>query len=148
VTTLFVTHDQVEAMTLAHRVIVMNAGEIEQFDTPEHIYNKPASIFVAGFIGSPPMNLFQHAPNTAKGVTLGVRPEHIEISQDGWSVLVESVELLGAERLIHGNLAGESIVIRVEAHQKVPEIGQTIKVKPLPLSEHWFDTHTGKRLEQ
>jgi sn-glycerol 3-phosphate transport system ATP-binding protein len=74
VTTLFVTHDQVEAMTLAHRVIVMNAGEIEQFDTPEEIYNKPASVFVAGFIGSPPMNLFKSAPEVTDEKILGVRP--------------------------------------------------------------------------
>ena len=148
VTTLFVTHDQVEAMTLAQRVVVMNAGQVEQFDTPENIYNKPASVFVAGFIGSPPMNLFKNATDHPTGMTLGIRPEHFELSLEGWSVSVESVELLGAERLIYGNLNGESIVIRMSAQIKAPELGQTIKVKPMPLCEHWFDSDTGKRLEQ
>jgi sn-glycerol 3-phosphate transport system ATP-binding protein len=147
VTTLFVTHDQVEAMTLAHRVIVMNAGEIEQFDTPENIYNKPASIFVAGFIGSPPMNLFKFAPTISNGNILGVRPEHFEIHSEGWPVSVDTVELLGAERLIHGSLGHESIVIRIDSQEAVPEIGQTIHVKPLANRLHWFDAHSTKRVE-
>lgn len=147
VTTLFVTHDQVEAMTLAHRVIVMNAGEIEQFDTPEIIYNAPASVFVAGFIGSPPMNLLHKASGVPHGKILGIRPEHFEWSSDGWSVSVETVELLGAERLIHGNLGDESIVIRVDAQQASPAIGQTIHVKPMAQRQHWFDAKTNKRLE-
>ena len=147
VTTLFVTHDQVEAMTLAHRVIVMNAGEIEQFDTPEEIYNKPASIFVAGFIGSPPMNLFKFAPEVSTGKILGVRPEHFNITSEGWPVCVDTVELLGAERLIHGSLGQESIVIRIDSQEAVPEIGQTIHVKPLANRLHWFDAQSLKRLE-
>lgn len=147
VTTLFVTHDQVEAMTLAHRVIVMNAGEIEQFDTPEQIYNKPASIFVAGFIGSPPMNIFHFAPEVSTGKILGVRPEHFKITSEGWPVYVDTVELLGAERLIHGSLGQESIVIRIDSQETVPEIGQTIHVKPLANRLHWFDAQTMKRLE-
>jgi sn-glycerol 3-phosphate transport system ATP-binding protein len=147
VTTLFVTHDQVEAMTLAHRVIVMNAGEIEQFDTPENIYNKPASIFVAGFIGSPPMNLFKFAPNVSNGNILGVRPEHFEIHSEGWPVSVDTVELLGAERLIHGSLGQESIVIRIDSQEAVPDIGQTIHVKPLANRLHWFDPNSMKRVE-
>lgn len=148
VTTLFVTHDQVEAMTLAHRVIVMHAGEIEQFDTPEVIYNKPASLFVAGFIGSPPMNLFAHAPGVASGQFLGVRPEHFEFTSEGWPVIVDTVELLGAERLIHGNLGDETIVIRVDAQQVAPTIGQTLYVKPIAERMHWFDAQTKKRLER
>jgi len=148
VTTLFVTHDQVEAMTLAHRVIVMHAGEIEQFDTPEVIYNKPASLFVAGFIGSPPMNLFAHAPGVSNGQILGIRPEHFEFTSEGWPVIVDTVELLGAERLIHGNLGDETIVIRVDSQQTAPAIGQTLYVKPIADRMHWFDAHTKKRLER
>jgi len=76
ITSLFVTHDQVEAMTLAQRMIVMNAGVMEQFGTPEEVYHTPASIFVASFIGSPPMNLLRNAPNSKPGTILGIRPEH------------------------------------------------------------------------
>lgn len=148
VTTLFVTHDQVEAMTLAHRVIVMHAGEIEQFDTPEVIYNKPASLFVAGFIGSPPMNLFANAPGVSSGQILGVRPEHFVYTSEGWPVIVDTVELLGAERLIHGNLGNETIVIRVDAQQVAPTIGQTLYVKPIADRMYWFDAQTKKRLER
>jgi sn-glycerol 3-phosphate transport system ATP-binding protein len=147
VTTLFVTHDQVEAMTLAHRVIVMNAGEIEQFDTPEEIYNKPASIFVAGFIGSPPMNLFKFAPEVSMGKILGVRPEHFNITAEGWPVSVDTVELLGTERLIHGSLGQESIVIRIDSQEAVPDIGETIHVKPFANRLHWFDAQSMKRVE-
>ena len=86
ITSLFVTHDQVEAMTLAQRMIVMNAGNMEQFGTPEEVYHTPASTFVASFIGSPPMNLLKHAPNSKPGTILGIRPEHMDIGDTGWEV--------------------------------------------------------------
>ena len=98
ITSLFVTHDQVEAMTLAQRIIVMNAGNMEQFGTPEEVYHTPASTFVASFIGSPPMNLLQHAPGAREGQILGIRPEHLDVAGEGWAVQVETVEMLGAER--------------------------------------------------
>jgi ABC-type sugar transport system ATPase subunit len=79
ITSLFVTHDQVEAMTLAQRMIVMNAGVMEQFGTPEEVYHSPASTFVASFIGSPPMNLLKNAPGARAGTIMGVRPEHLDI---------------------------------------------------------------------
>jgi sn-glycerol 3-phosphate transport system ATP-binding protein len=82
ITSLFVTHDQVEAMTLAQRMIVMNGGRLEQFGTPEEVYNRPASTFVANFIGSPPMNLLRRAPGSQLGRILGIRP---------WNYLVLSV---------------------------------------------------------
>jgi len=105
ITSLFVTHDQVEAMTLAQRMIVMNGGHMEQFGTPEEVYNRPASTFVASFIGSPPMNLLRQAPGTPTGQILGIRPEHLQLTPgQGWSLLVETVELLGAERLVHARL--------------------------------------------
>src|SRR3954462_10868300 len=97
ITSLFVTHDQVEAMTLAQRIIVMNGGVMDQFGTPEEIYNRPATTFGASFMGSPPMNLLKHAPGVRPGHILGVRPEHLKLDQTGWSVQVEHVELLGAE---------------------------------------------------
>src|SRR5690349_12002394 len=99
ITSLFVTHDQVEAMTLAQRIIVMNGGVMDQFATPEEVYSRPATTFVASFIGSPPMNLLKHAPGVRPGTILGIRPEHLMLDPNGWSVQVEHVELLGAERL-------------------------------------------------
>jgi len=91
ITSLFVTHDQVEAMTLAQRMIVMNGGVMEQFGTPEEVYNRPASTFVASFIGSPPMNLLKQAPGLAAGQILGIRPEHLELSSSGWELKVDTV---------------------------------------------------------
>src|SRR4051794_26215572 len=127
VTSLFVTHDQVEAMTLAERMIVMNAGRMEQIGTPDEVYHRPATTFVAGFIGSPPMNLIRGnvdgarmtsagqtlllpAPAPRPGeVILGVRPEHTGLSQTGatgWEMRVEALEMLGAERLVYGQVGG------------------------------------------
>ncbi|MFM8767711.1 MAG: sn-glycerol-3-phosphate ABC transporter ATP-binding protein UgpC, partial [Rubrivivax sp.] len=134
ITSLFVTHDQVEAMTLAQRMIVMNAGRIEQIGTPEQVYGAPATTFVASFIGSPPMNLL-NGQVTASGIevggqllplpgaaprqgalTLGLRPEHTEPGTAGdpacWPLHVEVVEMLGAERLVHGHLAGAAFTLR------------------------------------
>ena len=124
VTSLFVTHDQVEAMTLAERMIVMNAGRMEQIGTPDEVYHRPATTFVAGFIGSPPMNLVRGqadgarftaggqllplpAPAPRAGeLVMGVRPEHVELGTDdgaaGWPLRVEALEMLGAERLVYG----------------------------------------------
>src|SRR3989454_6977280 len=94
ITSLFVTHDQVEAMTLAQRIIVMNAGRIEQFGTPEEVYNRPATTFVASFMGSPPMNLLKRALNAdfggKPGAILGIRPEHLQIGPRGWAVQVDT----------------------------------------------------------
>ncbi|PWQ83421.1 sn-glycerol-3-phosphate ABC transporter ATP-binding protein UgpC, partial [Stenotrophomonas maltophilia] len=84
------------------RIIVMNGGVMDQFGTPEEVYNRPATTFVASFIGSPPMNLLKHAPGVRPGHILGVRPEHLKLDQTGWTVQVEHVELLGAERLVYG----------------------------------------------
>ena len=146
ITALFVTHDQVEAMTLAQRMIVMNAGRMEQFGTPEEVYSRPATTFVASFMGSPPMNLLQRAPGGRKGAWLGIRPEHIDLASEGWSLQVETVELLGAERLIYTRLGDESLVIRLHEDQGAPALGSTICARPREDRVHWFDTQTGKRL--
>src|SRR5437764_13305530 len=114
VTSLFVTHDQVEAMTLAQRMIVMNAGRMEQFGTPEEVYHTPASTFVASFIGSPPMNLLKAAPGGRAGAIMGVRPEHLEVTGEGWPIRVDTVELLGAERLVSGRMGDAAVIRRVE----------------------------------
>ena len=146
ITSLFVTHDQVEAMTLAQRMIVMNAGVMEQFGTPEEVYHTPASIFVASFIGSPPMNLLRNAPNSKPGTILGIRPEHLDITSAGWEVRVDTVELLGAERLVYATMGGDSLIVRIEEGSAAPKAGDTIHVTPRENRLHWFHAETGKRL--
>ena len=146
ITSLFVTHDQVEAMTLAQRMIVMNAGRMEQFGTPEEVYSRPATTFVASFMGSPPMNLLKQAPGGRPGSILGIRPEHIDIGSSGWSLQVATVELLGAERLVHTRLGEEPVIIRTHEDQGAPEIGSTILAQPREDRMHWFDTASGQRL--
>ena len=166
VTSLFVTHDQVEAMTLAQRMIVMNAGRIEQMGTPDEVYGRPATTFVASFIGAPPMNL---VAGTARGgdfevagvplplpqaapregaLLLGARPEHVQIEPTGpWKLEVEVVETLGAERLVYGNLAGAAFTLRVDATRASPQPGETLRLS-LPASRlHWFDPASGARVE-
>ena len=148
ITSLFVTHDQVEAMTLAQRMMVMNNGVMEQFGTPEEVYNRPATTFVASFIGSPPMNLLKQAPDARPGTITGVRPEHLDIGPGGWALTVEAVELLGAERLVYGRWqhgGDEVVVLRTEESQAVPGLGQTIHVQPRPGKIHWFDAASGQR---
>jgi sn-glycerol 3-phosphate transport system ATP-binding protein len=146
ITSLFVTHDQVEAMTLAQRMIVMNAGVMEQFGTPEEVYNRPASTFVASFIGSPPMNLLKQAPDLPAGQILGIRPEHLELSNDGWELRVDTVELLGAERLVHAHLGHETLTLRLDASTVAPKAGELFHALPKAGCIHHFSTETGKRL--
>ncbi|MES2400611.1 MAG: sn-glycerol-3-phosphate ABC transporter ATP-binding protein UgpC, partial [Pseudomonadota bacterium] len=131
ITSLFVTHDQVEAMTLAQRMMVMNAGRMEQFGTPEEVYNRPATTFVASFMGSPPMNLLKRAPNAdfggKPGAILGIRPEHLQVGSTGWAVQVDTIEMLGAERLVYCRLGDEFLIVRTDESLSIaPEIGSTI----------------------
>ncbi|HUR89458.1 MAG TPA: sn-glycerol-3-phosphate import ATP-binding protein UgpC [Ramlibacter sp.] len=147
ITSLFVTHDQVEAMTLAQRMIVMNAGVMEQFGTPEEVYHRPASTFVASFIGSPPMNLLKNAPTGRRdGAIVGIRPEHMDVADTGWDVRVETVELLGAERLIYARLGDEQLIVRVEEGGPSPAPDSVIRVRPREDRLHWFDAASGKRI--
>jgi sn-glycerol 3-phosphate transport system ATP-binding protein len=146
ITSLFVTHDQVEAMTLAQRMIVMNAGVMEQFGTPEEVYHRPASTFVASFIGSPPMNLLKNAPGGRPGTILGIRPEHLDIGTSGWELRVETVELLGAERLVYCRLGEDQIIVRTDEHLPAPANDSIIHVAPREDRLHWFDAASGKRL--
>jgi sn-glycerol 3-phosphate transport system ATP-binding protein len=169
ITSLFVTHDQVEAMTLAQRMIVMNAGRMEQFGTPDQVYAQPATTFVAGFIGAPPMNLI---PGHASGdrfkagdvdwalparaprdgeIILGVRPEHLDIVADsGWPLKVEVVEMLGAERLIYGRPGNRAdaalLTVRVESTVHNAAAGQTLLLRAVAQHLHWFDAQDGHRI--
>jgi sn-glycerol 3-phosphate transport system ATP-binding protein len=165
VTSLFVTHDQVEAMTLAQRMIVMNAGRIEQIGTPEQVYLKPQTTFVAGFIGSPPMNLLKgqadgsrftvadvvlplpaSAPR-AGALVLGTRPEHLEIDAAGaWSMKVEMQEMLGAERLLYGRIGDASCTVRVAGTLAPPRGGDTVRLRAAAEHLHWFDATSGQRV--
>ncbi len=157
ITSLFVTHDQVEAMTLAQRMIVMNGGVMEQFGTPEEVYARPATTFVATFIGSPPMNLIRNAPGAKPGTIVGIRPEHLEIGSTGWALRVEAVEMLGSERLIYGRWqpgegtgegqgGGEEVIVRCDEALPVPRIDSVIHVTPRADRLHTFDAQTGKRI--
>ena len=150
ITSLFVTHDQVEAMTLAQRMIVMHAGVMEQFGTPLEVYTRPATTFVASFIGSPPMNLLRDAPDAKAGTITGIRPEHLDISESGWALRVEAVEMLGAERLVYGRWShgagDEMVIIRTDEADAVPALGATIHATPRADRLHAFDATTGKRV--
>jgi sn-glycerol 3-phosphate transport system ATP-binding protein len=119
---------------------------MEQFGTPEEVYHTPASTFVASFIGSPPMNLLKNAPGGKEGSILGIRPEHLDIRSEGWEITVETVELLGAERLIYGRLNGEQLIVRVEEGTHSPAPGSVIHAVPRADRLHAFDATTGKRI--
>jgi len=165
-TSLFVTHDQVEAMTLAQRMIVMNAGRMEQVGTPDEVYARPATTFVAGFMGAPPMNLVSGkaedgrfllpglaialpadaGPGHVDSVLMGIRPEHLRLADDGWPITVDLVEVLGDERLLYARLGEQAMVVRTDDAIVRPQPGDMLKVRPLPGKLHWFDPGTGKRL--
>jgi sn-glycerol 3-phosphate transport system ATP-binding protein len=167
-TSLYVTHDQVEAMTLAHRMVVMNAGRAEQIGTPMEVYENPASVFVAGFIGSPAMNFLEGkaesggrvtlngggaiaaAGNLATGrkVTVGIRPEHLTPCAPSAASLVGSVEVieaLGADTLLHVAVAGGSIIARLP-HGAPATVGEPIALAAEPGRVYLFDGDTGGRL--
>ena len=145
ITSLFVTHDQVEAMTLANRMIVLNGGVMEQFGTPEEVYNRPATTFVASFIGSPPMNLLREAPGGRAGAILGIRPEHLDVADEGWPLQVEGIELLGAERLLYCRLGKEPLIVRLHEDQPAPKVDTTIHAIPREDKLHFFDAASGSR---
>ncbi len=167
VTSLFVTHDQVEAMTLAQRMIVMNAGRMEQIGTPEEVYARPATTFVAGFIGSPPMNLLPgHADGTRftcggqtlelpaaaprnGALILGLRPEHAIARAAGsgtWNLDVDVVEMLGAERLLYCRLGESLFTVRIDGMLAAPRRGDRVGLEILAERLHWFDPQTQARI--
>jgi sn-glycerol 3-phosphate transport system ATP-binding protein len=168
VTSLFVTHDQVEAMTLAQRMIVMNAGRMEQIGTPEAVYQRPATTFVAGFIGSPPMNLLKGIADGARfsvggtalslpgsaprggELILGLRPEHTALNRNGaagWPLRVEMIEMLGAERLVYGRIGDSLFTVRVDGMVAPPALGDAVSLQMAPEHLHWFDPATSRRVD-
>jgi len=146
-TSLYVTHDQIEAMTLAHRMMVMNAGRAEQIGAPLEVYAKPATTFVAGFIGSPPMNLMPARLN-GREVLLGVRPEHLEPCGESDAAFVAAIDLvepLGADTLAHGTVQGTRIVVRLTGAQRVSEGRLPLRFDPA--QRHYFEAGSGARIE-
>jgi multiple sugar transport system ATP-binding protein len=136
-TMIYVTHDQVEAMTMADKIVVLNGGRIEQVGTPMELYETPVSPFVAGFIGSPKMNLYVGAAVGMACQTYGIRPEHLRLTDDNprWSGTVRYVERLGADTVIHLSVPqlGE-LVVRTDGSAN-PAVGSTVGVTPLPNRE-------------
>ncbi|CAB4854267.1 unannotated protein [freshwater metagenome] len=173
ITTVYVTHDQVEAMTMGDRVAVLKDGLLQQVDTPRNLYDNPANAFVAGFIGSPAMNLLNApivggkamlgnlgiAVPAAAGteITVGVRPEGFTPASDGFHVLVEVVEELGSDAFVYGKPAdtnvkfanasdeGAQIIVRWDP-KNPPKPGETISVTANPNAVHLFNSTTGERI--
>jgi len=168
-TTVYVTHDQVEAMTMADRIVVLQDGNVEQIGAPLELYDKPANLFVATFIGSPSMNLIKgrvtridgatfvaagetllpladgHTVSDGQEVIYGIRPEHLELSDDGFEGTVGVVEPTGSETMVFVRAGGQDILALFrERHMFSP--GQTVKLRPRKEAAHIFDSATGKRL--
>jgi multiple sugar transport system ATP-binding protein len=173
ITTVYVTHDQVEAMTMGDRVAVLKDGLLQQVDTPRNLYDNPANAFVAGFIGSPAMNLLV-APvvggkaklgnleiavpaSAGASVTVGIRPEGFAPASSGFDVLVEVVEELGSDAFVYGKPAdssvkfanatdeGAQVIVRWDP-KNPPRPGQTVTVSANQSSVHLFSATTGERI--
>ena len=169
VTTVYVTHDQSEAMTLGHRVAVLRDGRLQQVGPPRELYDRPANTFVAGFIGSPAMNLCtvplgsngvvrfggedvpvpRDAANGRRSLVLGLRPESLDLASEGVQARVEVVEELGADAFVFcvTELEGETtkLVARTEA-RRAPERGSQVSLRPRAEEAHLFDAESGERL--
>ena len=168
-TTIYVTHDQIEAMTMADKIVVMHDGLVEQIGAPLELYDRPDNLFVAGFIGSPAMNMIKGhirvngsasfegpaglkfslaaagSGNDGRPAVYGVRPEHFSLSDDGAEAEVQVIEPTGSELQVVAKLGGEEIIaVFRERHQFKP--GEKIRLKPDPQLVHLFDEGTGKRL--
>jgi ABC-type sugar transport system ATPase subunit len=147
-TILYVTHDQVEAMTMGSRVAVMNRGHLQQIGTPQEVYAKPATVFVATFIGTPPMNVMPAGLFERSDVLVGVRPEHLEItSHGGLQATVRMVEQLGHETLLVCDAAGTRVVVRRGAEEEVPAIGAEIQLIATEAHRHRFDPLSERRID-
>lgn len=167
VTSVYVTHDQVEAMTLGDRLMVLQGGYVEQFGTPIELYEKPASVFVAGFIGSPSMNIFDgvatagsitldvgpvipYSGQTTGPIKVGIRPEHFVVNGNGsLSVDCVMIEQLGSNTLVHGYLSGGEntpVVVSLQGVHSEESIGAVLRLDAPDHSLHVFDSESGKRL--
>jgi ABC-type sugar transport system ATPase subunit len=147
-TIIYVTHDQIEAMTMGTRVAVMNQGQLQQIGTPQQVYAKPETVFVARFIGTPPMNVMPPGLFDRTDALVGVRPEHLRITPTGGvPVTVRMVEQLGHETLVICDATGARIVVRQDAEADVPEIGAEIHLDAAEPYRHRFDAVTERRID-
>jgi multiple sugar transport system ATP-binding protein len=165
-TTVYVTHDQIEAMTMADKIVVMNGGNVEQIGPPLELYDRPNNLFVAGFIGSPAMNFLKGkiesgkfvsdagtalplpgASNGASGTptVYGVRPEHFQLSAEGLPATVHVIEPTGSETQVMAEFAGAPVICAFRERVSAKP-GETIRVMPEPSLVHLFDAGTGLRL--
>jgi sn-glycerol 3-phosphate transport system ATP-binding protein len=158
ITMLYVTHDQVEAMTMADQVVLMRHGRIEQDAPPAALYENPATIFAARFVGTPPMNVIAAArvPATLgrppggrarETLAIGVRPEAARLAADGMAATVAAVEYLGADTLIETQVEGEPFIVRV-AGRAGASAGQKVAVAFDASAVHWFDLSSGCRIDR
>ncbi|MBL1435429.1 MAG: ABC transporter ATP-binding protein [Rhodobacteraceae bacterium] len=150
-TMVYVTHDQVEAITMADQVVLLNNGAVEQVATPGQMYDQPATTFAARFIGTPAMNLIKADTLNAhsqtiwpEGVIIGVRPEDVSVGITGVSARVTAVEYLGADRLLTCQIGPEALIARISARDQLPGDGQILLKWPAT-SQHLFDANSGQR---
>jgi sn-glycerol 3-phosphate transport system ATP-binding protein len=159
-TMIYVTHDQLEAMTMADQVILMNAGRIEQQGPPADLYERPETIFTARFVGTPPMNVLTSAalaglddairasaPQGRKleNLALGVRAEAARLADGGVPAQVEAVEYLGADTLVDTRIGGEAFIVRVPGRHQA-KVGERVSVAWESAAAHWFDAASGQRI--
>lgn len=161
ITMIFVTHDQTEAMSMADRVILMREGRVEQAGTPAELYEQPASTFVAGFIGTPPMNVLDLAATESGAVIaggcgqpvaavagadllLGVRPEHVQISDSGHAAVVETTEYFGADSVVVCRIGAQSVTVRIPGRPGLGP-GTPVHLRWPDSAIHLFDKTTGQR---
>ena len=172
-TIIYVTHDQVEAMTLADRIVILKGGEIEQVGTPDEVYNRPASVFVGGFVGSPAMNfakakvdggnlVFSNGDSLpvwairpagqagaidGRDVIVGIRPEHFgaDASDTALTCQVQVVEPLGSDTLVHFTVGGETLTARMPPETRI-KAGETLKIGLEPAKIHLFDAETERAI--
>jgi sn-glycerol 3-phosphate transport system ATP-binding protein len=148
ITMVYVTHDQTEAMSMADQVVLLNGGRIEQDAPPAELYARPATVFAARFIGTPPMNIVA-APGRP-GLKLGVRPEHVRVvERGGVEAVVQSAEYLGADTVVTcrtcaGGTLADTLAARLPGRHDLPE-GARVRLGWADVDSHWFDAATNRR---
>src|SRR5246127_788158 len=143
-TMIYVTHDQVEAMTMADKIVVLNAGKIEQYGSPLELYERPANLFVAGFIGSPKMNFISgEAAKEYGAATIGVRPEHLKVDREGqgWQGAVTAAEHLGSDTFLYVDAGPVGSLTARYVGELDLTTGDKVSLSPDPLRIHRFDNH-------
>jgi len=167
-TTVYVTHDQVEAMTMADKIVVLQDGHVEQMGAPLELFDRPVNTFVAGFLGSPSMNMLEgkvadggtqavevngarllvsgkHQAGEGQPVIFGIRPEHLELSDDGFPARISVVEPTGSETMVFLRF-GESEMVALFRERHAFKPGDTIRLRPRPNQVHLFDAATAQRI--